>query len=219
MVVIGNVSHPDVVGDEHKINMPTNSVAPLQVPSDADGKIWLIVGTDSGFEGLTALYYTRISYSQTPTVATVTGTITYRERIALTPNAAVEIKLQDVSRADAPAVTMGEQIIENPGQVPIAFEIEYDPADIDDRFTYAIGVRITESAELTFINDTRYQIITRTARLTWTWSVACHLMLVTLCCLVGCYWYWQASVFFLSVLARKDCINPGRPDSSCSDMS
>ena len=56
---------------------------------------------------------------------------------------------------------MGEQIIENPGQVPIAFEIEYDPADIDDRFTYAIGVRITESAELAFINDTRYQIITR----------------------------------------------------------
>ncbi len=78
MVVIGNVSHPDGVGDEHKINMPTNSVAPLQVSSDADGKIWLIVGTDSGFEGLTALYYTRISYSQTPTVATVTGTITYR---------------------------------------------------------------------------------------------------------------------------------------------
>ena len=161
MVVIGNVSHPDVVGDEHKIKMPTNSVAPLQVSSDADGKIWLIVGTDSGFEGLTALYYTRISYSQTPTVATVTGTITYRERIALTPNAAVEIKLQDVSRADAPAVTMGEQIIENPGQVPIAFEIEYDPADIDDRFTYAIGGRITESGELAFINDTRYQVITR----------------------------------------------------------
>ena len=58
-------------------------------------------------------------------------------------------------------MTIGEQIIENPGQVPIAFEIEYDPADIDDRFTYAIGVRITESGELAFINDTRYQVITR----------------------------------------------------------
>ncbi len=34
--------------------MLTNSYAPLQVSSDADGKIWLIVGTDSGFEGLTA---------------------------------------------------------------------------------------------------------------------------------------------------------------------
>ncbi len=96
-----------------------------------------------------------------PTVAKVTGTVTYREKIALTPGAVVEVKLQDVSRADAPAITIGEQTIENPGQVPIAFEIEYDPADIDDRFSYAIGVRITESGELAFINDTRYSVITR----------------------------------------------------------
>ena len=54
MVVIGSVSPPDVVGDEHEIKMLTNSYAPLQVSSDADGKIWLIVGTDSRFEGLTA---------------------------------------------------------------------------------------------------------------------------------------------------------------------
>ena len=165
MVVIGNVSHPDVVGDEYKIKTLTNEGSPLSVTTDANGGVWLIVGTDSGFEGLTALYYTRISYSlvvdQAPAMATVTGTITYRERIALTPNAVVEVKLLDVSRADAPAITVGEQIIENPGQVPIAFEIEYDPADIDQRFTYAIGARITESGELAFINDTSYQVITR----------------------------------------------------------
>ena len=165
MVVVGNVSHPDVVGDEYKIKTLTNERSPLSVTTDSNGGVWLIVGTDSGFEGLTALYYTRISYSlvvdQAPATATVTGTITYRERIALTPNAVVEVKLLDVSRADAPAITVGEQIIENPGQVPIAFEIEYDPADIDQRFTYAIGARITESGELAFINDTSYQVITR----------------------------------------------------------
>lgn len=54
MVVIGNVSPTDVVGDEHEIKMLTNNYAPLQVSSDADGKIWLIVGTGSRFEGLTA---------------------------------------------------------------------------------------------------------------------------------------------------------------------
>lgn len=165
MVVVGNVSHPDVAGDEYKIKTLTNDGIPLSVTSDANGGVWLIVGTDSGFEGLTALYYSRISYKfvaeQTQSVATVTGTITYRERIALTPNAVVEVKLLDVSRADAPSVTIGEQIIENPGQVPIAFEIEYDPSDIDDRFTYAIGVRITENGDLAFINDTRYPVITR----------------------------------------------------------
>ena len=91
----------------------------------------------------------------------VTGTVTHRERIALSSQAMVEVKLIDVSRADAPAVTIGEQIIENPGQVPIPFEIQYDPSDIDERFTYAVQVRIMESDRLAFINDTRYPVITR----------------------------------------------------------
>lgn len=164
MVVIGNVSHPEVVGDEYKIKTLTNERFPSLVTTDSNGSVWLIVGTDSGFEGLTSLYYSRISYkfvaNQTPSVSTVTGTITYRERIALTPDAVVEVKLLDVSRADASSITIGEQIIANPGQVPIAFEIEYDPADIDERFSYAIGVRITEGGELSFINDTRYSVIT-----------------------------------------------------------
>ena len=97
----------------------------------------------------------------TPATATVTGTVTYRERIALSPDAVVEVKLLDVSRADAPAVTIGEQVIQDPGQVPIAFEIEYAPTDIDERFTYAVQVRIMEGDRLEFINDTAYHVITR----------------------------------------------------------
>ena len=97
----------------------------------------------------------------TPATATVSGTVTYRERIALSPGAVVEVKLIDVSRADAPAVTIGEHVIQNPGQVPVAFEVEYDPADIDERFTYAIQARIMEGDKLTFISDTAYHVITR----------------------------------------------------------
>jgi len=91
----------------------------------------------------------------------VTGTVTYREKIALTPEATVTVQLVDVSRADAPAITIGEQVIENPGQVPISFEIEYDPSAIDQRFTYAVQVRIMEGDKLAFINDTAYHVITR----------------------------------------------------------
>ena len=95
--------------------------------------------------------------------ATVKGTLTYRERIALPPEGVVvTIKVEDVSRADAPAVTIGEQIIENPAhQVPIPFEIEYNPADIDERYTYAMRVRIEVDGKLWFINTTRYGVITR----------------------------------------------------------
>ena len=94
--------------------------------------------------------------------ATVTGTVTYREKIALPPQGVVvTVKVEDVSRADAPAVTIGEQIIENPShQVPIPFEIEYNPDDIDERYTYAMRVRIEVDGELWFINTTRHQVIT-----------------------------------------------------------
>ena len=96
-----------------------------------------------------------------PATAKVTGTVTYRERIALTLDAVLEVKLVDVSRVDAPARTIGEQVIENPGQVPISFEIGYDPAEIDEGLTYAVQVRIMEGDRLVFVNDTMYQVITR----------------------------------------------------------
>ena len=38
--------------------------------------------------------------------ASVTGTITYRERIALTPEAVVQVDLRDVSKADAEATPL-----------------------------------------------------------------------------------------------------------------
>lgn len=92
----------------------------------------------------------------------VTGTVTYRERIALpTEGVAITLKVEDVSRADAPAITIGEQIIENPTrQVPIPFEIEYNPGEIDERYTYAMRVRIEVDGELWFTNTTRYSVIT-----------------------------------------------------------
>ena len=95
--------------------------------------------------------------------ATVTGTITYVEKIALpSEGVVVTVKIEDVSRADAPAVTIGQQVIENPEQqVPIPFEIEYNPADIDERYVYALRARIEVDGKLWFINTSRYAVITR----------------------------------------------------------
>ena len=36
------------------------------VTASPDGELWLLVGTDSGFEGLTAIYYQRIAVTLTP---------------------------------------------------------------------------------------------------------------------------------------------------------
>lgn len=165
MVVIGNVSHPEVVSDEYKLKTVATDGDSVSVTTDDTGELWLIVGTDSGFEGLTALYYTRIAFAfsvrPSPSVAKITGTIDFTEAVELTADAVSEVSLVDVSHADASAITIAALTIEEPGHAPIAFELEYDPSLIDDRFTYAVQARVTENTELAFINDIRYAVITR----------------------------------------------------------
>ncbi len=66
MVVVGHVAHPAVTGVEYRLKSLDNSGRPVSVTADGEGRLWLIVGTDSGFEGLSALYYARISCTLTP---------------------------------------------------------------------------------------------------------------------------------------------------------
>jgi uncharacterized lipoprotein YbaY len=92
----------------------------------------------------------------------VTGTVTYRERIALPPDAVVRVQLEDTSRADAPAVVIGEQVIDPMGrQVPIPFSIGYDPAQINPSGRYTLRARIENAAgDLLWTNTQAYPVIT-----------------------------------------------------------
>ena len=93
--------------------------------------------------------------------ASVSGTVTYRERLPLSPQAKLIVELRDVSYADAAAPLVARQTIPNPGQVPIRFRVEYNREDIDQRNTYGISARIVESdGRLAFTNDTAYDVIT-----------------------------------------------------------
>jgi len=91
----------------------------------------------------------------------VQGTVTYLERYALSPSAEVELVLADVSLADAPYTRISATTIKPSGQVPIHFEISYDPSKIIANHTYAVMARITDGGRLLFINDQSYQVITR----------------------------------------------------------
>jgi putative lipoprotein len=95
------------------------------------------------------------------TTATISGSIMYRERIALGADAVVEVELVDVSLADAPSKIVAEIRLDEPGQVPIPFKVTYDPEAIDERFTYAIQARIYERGELRFTTTTHYPVLTR----------------------------------------------------------
>lgn len=91
---------------------------------------------------------------------TVSGTVTYLQRIALPPNAVIEVKLQDVSRADAPATTIAEQKITAEGkQPPIPYELKFDPTKIDPKHRYNVSARIMVGDQLRFISDTAHPVL------------------------------------------------------------
>ena len=69
----------------------------------------------------------------------VSGRVTYRQRIALPPGAVLVVSVLDVSRVDAPSVTVAEQRIEVEHQVPIPFEVRVDADRLDPRTTLCGG--------------------------------------------------------------------------------
>ena len=108
-----------------------------------------------------------VASSGTTSQGVITGTVTYRNRSALPPTAVIEVTLSDISLADAPAKVISTQRIEAQGkQVPFPYELSYDPAQIDQKNTYAVSARITDGSQLLFINDTVYPVLTRGAPLT-----------------------------------------------------
>ena len=87
----------------------------------------------------------------------LTGTVTYRERIALPPDSRVIVTISDVSLMDAPSVTIAQNQISTAGQqVPISFAVSYDRARIQPGRTYAVSARILDRrGQLIWITDTR----------------------------------------------------------------
>lgn len=98
---------------------------------------------------------------QAVTFATVSGAIFCRQRVALPPGASVHVKLVDISKQDVSAVTIAEQIITGPVQVPVSFELRYDPDKIDPRFTCAVQARISDGDRLLFITTQVFPVITQ----------------------------------------------------------
>lgn len=93
---------------------------------------------------------------------TLTGTAAYRERIALPPEAVLEVRLEDVSRADAPSRTLAMKQYALSG-VPMDFTLEYDDALIRDGLSYVLRATISMNDRLLFTTDTAHPVLTRGA--------------------------------------------------------
>lgn len=95
-----------------------------------------------------------------PATAVLSGTVYYRERMALPPEAMVQVQLADVSRADAPAQVIAEtQVPAGPG-TPTSWSLEYPTALIEAGHSYALSARITVGTELMFLSTERHAVLT-----------------------------------------------------------
>jgi putative lipoprotein len=105
---------------------------------------------------------TSMPTSSTMLSASVTGKVSYLEKIALPPNAVVSIKLFDLTPEDAPQTTIGEQQIITTGkQVPFTFTIGYDPITINPKMRYGVRAAITVDGQPIFTSVNRYLVITQ----------------------------------------------------------
>lgn len=87
-------------------------------------------------------------------------TASYRERIALPPDAILEVELLDVSRADAPSVRISSQSYQI-DLVPFSVSLSYDDERIDSRMRYVVAARILSGEQVLFRTTSAYPVITR----------------------------------------------------------
>ena len=71
---------------------------------------------------------------------TVSGTVAWREPIALPPGATLVVKLEEVSRPGAPAVLIAEQTLEGrEREPPLAFELRYKGEAVNPEREYFVS--------------------------------------------------------------------------------
>lgn len=118
--------------------------------------------------GLLGLVLAGCASAPAPTAATatVTGNVLYLDRTALPRPGALLITLQDVSRADAPAIILARQEIDiiDDSAPPFPFTLVYEPARLDPRGRYVVRAEIRDAGgDLRFTTTESYPVITQGA--------------------------------------------------------
>jgi putative lipoprotein len=95
-------------------------------------------------------------------VVIVAGSVRYLERVALPRGAVLTVAVEDLSRAGAPDGILAKTAVPVDGQVPIAFSLTIDAADVDDRATLSVRARLRSSVG-TWITDAQNEVVTQGA--------------------------------------------------------
>ena len=89
-------------------------------------------------------------------------TVSYRERVALPPDAELQVEIQDVTRADAPARIMDHRRVAI-SRVPTTVRLGVDEALIEERFSYSVRGEIYSANKVLFRSTRATPVLTRGA--------------------------------------------------------
>jgi len=130
---------------------------PLQIGADGDD---VLLSDGVSFTRLTvAVDRTQVEgpVEARTASATITGSVVYRQRIALPPEAVMTVRLEDVAKADAPSEVLSECVSVG-GQVPLPFELGVSTDSLTGNERLIVSARIESGGELLWITDTAYVV-------------------------------------------------------------
>jgi putative lipoprotein len=90
--------------------------------------------------------------------ATLTGEVTYRERIALPEGSLLRVKLIDLTAPGTPTRVEAEAAIADPGQVPLTFTLNFDDRVVQPDHQHALVAEISAGLKLWFRNAEPYAV-------------------------------------------------------------
>lgn len=104
-----------------------------------------------------------ITFSKVPDAySSITGSVTYLERMALPPEASLTVSLLDVSLMDVPAKLIASKDYSfEDKQVPIEFDLKYLTNKIEQRHSYSVQAQIKQGDKLLFTSTSVNSVITR----------------------------------------------------------
>ena len=94
--------------------------------------------------------------------AAVTGVIAHTHPMTLPVGFVVTVTIEDTTKADAPGKEIAEQVINSQGEeLPMPFDVVYDPGKINANHTYSVRVQIQDSTgKMLYTNNTSVPVIT-----------------------------------------------------------
>ncbi|CAK9884128.1 MAG: putative lipoprotein YbaY [Candidatus Erwinia impunctatus] len=91
----------------------------------------------------------------------VKGVIVLGHRAVLPADAALTVRLSDISRADAPASILSQIVVLTCGtQPPFSFSLPFDATDIAPHGNVTLSATVSVGGKVTFINDEVIPVIT-----------------------------------------------------------